>query len=232
MYPLEYWEYEVLEIVYASSEQELKKLLYERETFYIAQFDSYEHGFNGNRGGCGNKGVKFDEARCKQNGDNRRGKPQPRESVERGAAKRRGKNRSTETCKKIGKSNTGKTRTPEQNANQSVRMKGIIPVAAIEAAKKWQEKHPGGYWGNHEVSDEMRANMKAAQQARGKRVKATHDDGTILCFPTMLDCAKYHNLQVGSIYNFVRTGNRSKTAHSRFEIISDEDYQKWLESHS
>lgn len=229
LYSLECWEYEVLEKVYAQTDEELKKLLHKRETFYIAKYDSYEHGFNGNRGGRGNKGVKFDEARCKQNGDNRRGKPQPCESVERGAAKRRGRTQSKETCKKKSEANSGKKRTPEMNANQSARMKGKNPAAATKAAKEWHEKNPGGWWGDgkHDMSPEMLANMKAAQQARGKRIKATQEDGTIICFPTMLDCAKHYGMGAGSIHNFVRTGNVSKVAKARFEVITDEDYQQW-----
>lgn len=230
-YPLEYWEYEVLEVVYAASNEELKTRLYERETFYITNYDSYDQGFNGNRGGRGNKGVKFDEARCKQNGDNRRGKSQPRESVERGAAKRRSKKQSAETCKKKSDAMTGKKHTPEQNANQSARMKGKEPKAASKGAAEWRKKH-GGYWGNHEVSDEMRANMKAAQQARGTRIKAIQEDGAIICFPTMLDCAKYYKMGVGSISNFVKTGNFSKVAKVRFEVISNEEYQERLSSQS
>lgn len=230
-YPLEYWEYEVLEVVYAASNEELKTRLYERETFYITKYDSYEHGFNGNRGGCGNKGVKFDEARCKQNGDNRRGKPQSDETKKQIGKKLKGRRRSDETRAKIGNGNRGKKRSDEQRAAQSTRMKGIEPKAASIGAAEWRKKH-GGYWGNHEISDEMRANMKAAQQARGRRIRTIQKDGTIICFPTMLDCANYYDMGVGSISNFVKTGNLSKVAKVRFEVISNEEYQEWLSSQS
>lgn len=228
------WKLEILETIEIVDPSDFKPLADERETFYIAKYDSYENGLNGNRGGSGNKGVKFDEARCKQNGDNRRGKPQPPESVERGAAKRRGRNRDEETCKKIGVSNTGKKRTPEMKANQSARMKGKNPVAATKAAKEWHEQNPGGWWGDgkHEMSPKMLANMKAAQQARGKRIKATQEDGKIICFPTMLDCAKHYGMGVGSIHNFVRTGNVSKVAKARFEEITDDEYQQWKSQNS
>lgn len=231
-YPLEYWEYEVLEVVYAASNEELKTRLYERETFYITKYDSYEHGFNGNRGGCGNKGVKFDEARCKQNGDNRRGKPQSDETKKQIGEKLKGRRRSDETRVKIGNGNRGKKRSEEQRAAQSTRMKGKEPKAASIGAAEWREKHGGGYWGNNEITEEMRANMKAAQQARGIRIKAIPEDEDIICFPTMLDCAKYYKMGAGSISNFVKTGNLSKVAKARFEVISNEEYQEWLSSQS
>lgn len=226
-YPRDDWKYEVLEYVFAQTEAELKTLLHERETYYIAKYDSFDHGFNSNRGGSGNKGVKFDEARCKQNGDNRRGKPQPRESVERGAAKRRGIKQSAETCKKKSQAMTGKKHTHEQIAAQSARMKGKTPEAACEGAKKWREENPGGWWATHEITAEMKANMKAAQQAKGVRIKATLADGTIICFPTMLDTANHFGLGVGSISHFVKTGNFSERAKAKFEKISDAEYQQW-----
>ena len=95
------WGYEVLEVVYAESKDECKKLLYERETYYIDKFNSYENGFNGNRGGTGNTGVVFDEARRKQNGDNRRGKPQSDATKEILSQKSTGRIKSDEEKKKI-----------------------------------------------------------------------------------------------------------------------------------
>lgn len=227
--PRSNWRLEILETIEIEDPKDFKPTADERETFYIAKYDSYENGLNGNRGGSGNKGVKFDEARCQQNGDNRRGKPMPPESVERGAAKRRGRKQSAETCKKKSEANRGKTRTSEMNANQSARMKGKNPEAATKAAKEWHEQNPGGWWGDgkHEMSPEMRANMKAAQQARGRRIKATQEDGTIICFPTMLDCAKHYGMGAGSIHNFVRTGNVSRIAKAIFEEITDYEYQQW-----
>lgn len=225
--PRSNWKLEVLEIVKIDDPKDYKAISDERETFYIAKFNSFENGLNGNRGGSGNKGVKFDEARCKQNGDNRRGKPQPPESVKRGADKRRGRKQSAETCKKKSEANTGKKRTPEMKARQSARMKGKNPVAATLAAKEWHKQNPGGYWGNHEITPQIRANMKAAQQAQGTRVKATLEDRTIQCFSTMLDCATHFGLGVGSISNFIKTGNFSKTAKAKFEKITDAEYQQW-----
>ena len=226
-YPLEDWDYEVLERVFAQTEEELKALLHERETYYIAKYDSFDNGFNGNRGGSGNKGVKFDAARCKQNGDNRRGKPQPKESVGRMAAKNRGRKHTDEAKLKISKANKGKKRTAQQKAAQSAIRKGKVPVAACEGAKKWREENPGGWWATHEITAEMKANMKAAQQARGIRIKATLEDGRIICFPTMLDTANHFGMGAGSISNFVKSGNFSEQAKAKFEKISDAEYQQW-----
>lgn len=227
--PRKYWKLEILEVIGINDSADFKTIADERETFYIAKFNSFEDGLNSNRGGSGNKGVKFDEARCKQNGDNRRGKPQPPESVERRAAKLRGKKQSAETCKKKSEANSGKKRTPEMNAKQSARMKGKNPIAATKAAKEWHKQNPGGWWGNgkHDMSTEMLANMKAAQQARGRRIRATEEDGTIRCFPTMLDCANFYGMGAGSIHNFLKTGNLSKVAKARFEEITDQEYQQW-----
>lgn len=57
-------------------------------------------------------------------------------------------------------------------------MEGIEPKAASEGAKKWRETHGGGYWGSHKIPDNARANMKLAQQKRGKAVRAFAPDGT------------------------------------------------------
>lgn len=224
---IEHWKYEVLERFTVNSTEEYRTKSEELETKWIKHFNSYENGFNSNRGGKGNKGVKFDEERCKQNGDNRRGKPQPRESVERGLAKRKGYHHSEETCAAIGKGNKGKKRTDEQRAAQSQRMKGVEPKAATAGAKEWHKKHPGGYWGEHTITDEMRANMKEAQQKKGKKIKATLKDGAVICFPTMLDAAKHFDMGVGSISHFLQTGNLSEKANAHFEKITSEEYEQW-----
>ena len=232
LYPLQYWDYEVLEYVYASSHKELKQLLYERETYYIALYDSYANGFNSNQGGCGNKGVKFDESRCKQNGDNRRNKPQSDDTKRRISEKLKGRKCTKETRDKISEGNKGKRRSDAQRQAQSQRMKGKEPKAASEAARRWREENPGGYWSTHEINPDMRANMKAAQQKIGKRVKAITSDGTVICFSTMLDTAKYFKMGVGSISHFLISGNFSNVANARFEKITDEEYQKWKSDQS
>ena len=50
--PPEYWKRYSFP-VFDTDPERLKRRLKEYETFYIAFFDSYEHGYNGNRGGKG-----------------------------------------------------------------------------------------------------------------------------------------------------------------------------------
>ena len=51
------WSYAVLETVTADSEQELDAKLKERESHWIKELDSVEHGFNANYGGRGMTGL-------------------------------------------------------------------------------------------------------------------------------------------------------------------------------
>jgi hypothetical protein len=51
------WSYAVLETVTADSEQELDAKLKERESYWIKELDSVEHGFNTNYGGRGMTGL-------------------------------------------------------------------------------------------------------------------------------------------------------------------------------
>lgn len=73
---------------------------------------------------------------------------------------------SEETKAKISVSNKGKTRTAEQKRASSERLKGKVPEAANEGAKKWHKKNGGSYWKGKKMSDEAKAYMKAAQQKR------------------------------------------------------------------
>lgn len=84
-------------------------------------------------------------------------------------------------------------------------MEGIEPKAASEGAKKWRETHGGGYWGSHKIPDNARANMKLAQQKRGKAVRAFAPDGTWQDFNTMNDAAKALGMGVGSIANNLKS---------------------------
>ena len=84
-------------------------------------------------------------------------------------------------------------------------MEGIEPKAASEGAKKWRETHGGGYWGNHKIPDAARANMKLAQQKRGKAVRAFAPDGTWQDFNTMNDAAKALGMNPGSIANNLKS---------------------------
>lgn len=225
-----YWEYEVLERFTASSEEEYKAMSAELETKWIAHFDSYENGFNGNRGGKGNKGVKFDEKRCKQNGHNRKGKPQSKDSIERGVAKRKGYHHSAETCAAIGKGNKGKKRTTEQRAKQSERMKGIEPKAATEGAKKWRESNSGGWWATHPISKESIEKRKLTVRTNGQRIKVTDTNGDIKCYLCQTDAATATGIKDGSInYALSKNNGLHKQTGYRFEKITQQEYDEWKE---
>lgn len=88
---------------------------------------------------------------------------------------------------------------------QSQRMKGIEPKAASEAAKKWRESNEGGYWSAHKIPDSVKANMKKAQQKRGKAVRAVASDGTMKDYNTMLDAAIDIGMNAGSISNNLKS---------------------------
>ncbi len=136
----------MLERITASSKEELTNKLIERESYYIAKYDSYHNGLNGNLGGTGNKGVVFDDARRKQNGDNRQGKPHKSETIELLKKISAGRKKSAEEIAKISKGNTGKKRSREAREAQSRRMRGSEPKAATAGAKAWREKNGGGFW--------------------------------------------------------------------------------------
>ena len=101
-------------------------------------------------------------------------------------------------------------------------MEGIEPKAASEGAKKWRETHGGGYWGSHKIPDAAKANMKLAQQKRGKAVRAFAPDGTWQDFNTMNDAAKALGMNPGSIANNLKSngvcnnGYRFKTTVPKF----------------
>lgn len=90
--------------------------------------------------------MVFDDARRKQNGDNRRGKPHKSETIELLKKISAGRKKSAEEIAKISKGNTGKKRSPEAREAQSRRMRGSEPKAATAGAKAWREKNGGGFW--------------------------------------------------------------------------------------
>lgn len=71
------WKYEILEEIEECSKEALRTKLVERESYYIQQYDSFEHGFNSNLGGLGNKGIKFSDDWKKNISEAKRGKPHP-----------------------------------------------------------------------------------------------------------------------------------------------------------
>lgn len=227
---IEHWEYEVLERFTAYSDEEYKIKSAELETKWIAHFDSFENGFNGNRGGKGNKGVKFDEKRCKQNGDNRRGKPQRRASIEQGLKKREGYHHSAETCAKIGNGNKGKKRSPEQCAKQSERMKGVEPKAASEGARKWRENNPGGWWANHPIKPQSVEKRKSTVRNNSQRIRVTDSNGIVSYYLCQTDAATATGLKDGSIhYAIAKNNGIHRQSGYRFERVTKEEYDRWIE---
>ena len=62
------WSYAVLETVTADSKEELDAKLKERESYWIKELDSVEHGFNTNYGGRGMSGLALTEEHKKKIG--------------------------------------------------------------------------------------------------------------------------------------------------------------------
>lgn len=62
------WSYAVLENVTADSKEELDAKLKERESYWIKELDSVEHGFNTNYGGRGMTGLALTEEHKKKIG--------------------------------------------------------------------------------------------------------------------------------------------------------------------
>lgn len=206
------WQYSVLERMSGLDYDQLEKDLQKKEEEYIKKFNSTTQDFNTSIGGTGNKGVTFDDER-KANMFHR--DYQTEETKEKISKSLTGHTVSQETRDKISVGNTGKTRTEEQNQAQSERMKGIFPKALYEGSVKWREKNGGGVWHNRPFPESMIANMKAAQQKRGKDtlVERYDEQENVIkteVFPTMQDAAKALGIKVGSVFHYLKTGNMNK----------------------
>ena len=194
------WEYKVLERLYSEDLVELEQELERREAFYIKELDACDNGYNSNRGGSGHTGMEFSDETKQLISENHR-RYQSTDTRKKLSDALKGHKVKEATRKKISEGNRGKKRTDEQRAAQSERQKGVEPVAATIGAKTWVKENGGGYWSNHELSDEAKANMKAAQQKRGTAVIAHFPDGHTEVYNTMLDASKACNTAVGSIFN-------------------------------
>lgn len=201
--------YTVLERLYSENLEALEDMLEEREEFYIDKYDSCNSGYNGNRGGSGNKGIVYDEKRKEQCGNAMRGKHHTTETRLQLSQSLSGHEVKESTRAKISQGNTGKVRTEKMKQAQSERMKGTNPTAATEGAKKWREENGGGYWKGKTMSEEAKAKMKAAQQERGTTVIAHFPDGSSQEFATMLDAEKATGVKVGSIHNNLKHSSES-----------------------
>lgn len=204
----ENFDYEVLEYVSAATECELKATMDGKEAVYIKQFNSIQQGYNSSEGGAGNKGGITEEHR-KNIGKASTGRKKTQDTKDRISASLLGHLVSDETRKKISKGNKGKKRSEESNKKQSARMKGKVPSHLIAANKEWRKN--GGTTKGIKQTETAKANMKAAQQANGTKVKVTTPDGTERYYSTMLNAAKALGVNVGSIDYYV---NKSKT-HKR-----------------
>ena len=96
-------------------------------------------------------------------------------------------------------------------------MKGQTPVAATAGAKAWVANNGGGYWKNHTISDAAKANMKAAQRKKARKIKAIYSDGSEKIYDTMLDAAKSNGLNVGSVSYLTKHGGISRTKKIKFQ---------------
>lgn len=202
------WDYKVLEELIMDSHDELVKTLLSRQTYWIKEKDAVENGFNSSYGD-GMLGRKHTEASRALISKNHR-TYQTDETKKKISQIMKGRTVSQETRDKISAGNRGKKRTLEQRQAQSEMRKGKVPQAATEGAKRWVKQNGGGYWKNHTLSEEAKANMKAAQQKRGHKVQAVYPDGHIEVFNTMLDAGTQTGHLVGSVYYSAMNGSVTK----------------------
>ena len=203
------WDYEVLEELIMDSHDELVKTLLSRQTYWIKEKDAVENGFNSSYGD-GMLGRKHTEASRALISKNHR-TYQTDETKQKLSQVMKGRTVSDATKAKISAGNRGKKRTPEQRQAQSEMRKGKVPQAATDGAKAWVQKNGGGYWKNHPLSNEAKANMKAAQQQRGRKTRVTYPNGHTVDFNTMLDAADATGDMVGSVYYSAMKGSVTKT---------------------
>lgn len=211
------WITETLEVVYAETKEQLNAILKEKETAYIIRFDSVENGFNSSYGD-GMKGVSFSIEHRAKIGAASRGRHHSEGTKMIISQKMKGRSHTMEARAKISAANKGIKRTDEQRKAQSERMKGKEPIQASAAAREYRKTHKP-YWQEHPISDEMRANMKAAQQLRGTNVRAIFPDGSTKEFSTMLDAAKACSMNVGSVANVIKSNGICRNG-MKFEKIA------------
>lgn len=210
------FKYEVLERITSENEEDLLKQLEEKEAYYITLYNSINNGYNTSAGGTGNKGVNFSATHRANIGAASKGRIHSDVTKQKISDKMKGRKVKDSTKAKISAGNKGKKRSPAQNAAQSKRMKGQTPIAATAGAKAWVANNGGGYWKNHTISDAAKANMKAAQHRRARKIKAIYSDGSEKIYDTMLDAAKSNGLNVGSVSYLTKHGGYSKKEKIKF----------------
>ena len=209
-YGVKDWAYEVIETVRANPGESIKEKLDEREGFWIKELDSIEHGFNTSDEGTGLHGVMFDEARRKQNGDNRRGKPQPESAREKISKALKGRKVSEETRAKISAGNKGKKRTEEQRKAMSESRKGKEPTQASEGLRRYIEGHGHGPTKGVRMSDEALAKNRESHKKFCKPVEATFPDGHKEQYESLSAAAKACGVGAGSVHSAIRTGGQTR----------------------
>ncbi|GEM_PF-2072852 len=221
------WEYSVIEQKEFSNKDDYDLWAKEKESEYIEKYDSFYHGFNGNKGGTGMCSDGFTPELRARIGKTSKGRKMPPESVAKRAAKLRGRKNTPETIEKM-KNAPRPPRTPEQRAAQSARMKGKNPVAATEAAKKWQAENPGGWWSKHPILPESIEKRKITVREKAQRIKVTDSNNVETCYSCQTDAAKATGVADGSIkYALDNTKGLHAKSGYRFERISDDEYQEW-----
>ena len=197
------WDYEVLEILTSNDPKELKRRLEERETHYIAQFDSVVHGFNTSCGGTGNKGVNFSQDWRDKIGQASKGRHHSQKTKDRISQKLIGHPVSQTTRNKIGIGNKGKKRTPEQCEAIRLRMLGKVmsqETRAKSSATKTGKPHP--------ISAKGMANINAHRYKIG--IWAIDKNGNQLGFNSLSEAAEQFNQSVAAVSHLLKTGNYGK----------------------
>lgn len=186
------WGYEVLETVTASTKEKLRMQLEALEAAYIAKYDSYEHGFNSNRGGSGSNGVKLSDERRKQIGETSRGRRHSEETKKQISETLKGRHHTEEAKAKISAANRGRKLTPEQRQAISSRMKG--KTMSEEARRKSSLAKKGK---PHYISPEGMANINAHRFKIG--VEVTYENGESMYFSSLVEAAADLGVTVAAI---------------------------------
>lgn len=205
------WDYVIFEEIIKDTQEELENALMDRQRFWIKEKDSINYGFNETPGN-GMEGMTQTAESRELISKNHRNY-QSDAAKQKISAAMKGRTHTPESRAKISAANKGKKRTAAQNQAQSIRMKGKNPAAATEGAKKWVIDNGGGYWKNHALSAQAKANMKAAQQKKGTKTIATFPDGHEKTFNTMLDAAKSCGVNVGSVASAIKTGGKTRNGY-------------------
>lgn len=206
------WDYEKLEEFEDDDKKSLKERLEKSETYYIAKFNSFEKGFNANKGGTGNFGVNFSPEWRAKIGAASKGRNHTYETKQKISAKLKGRKVPEEIRKKISAANKGKKRTPEQIKAMSERMKG--KVMSPEARAKSSATKKGK---PHHISAEGMANINAHRFRI--RIKATDRDGKELQFNSLSEAARYYNQSVAAISHLLKTGNYGTHGYKFIKLL-------------